>query len=411
MDSYQDMRHLYYSKQYSQEELKNLLLSRYQGEATIRLPFQIGEHPAFVMLPIELHSLISAIYQANSKLERLCASMPQSAIRHFQNGMMVEEIQQSNEVENVRSTRKEIREALLEMQEGRREKRFAGMVRKYEMMLTNKDIPLRSCSDVRNLYDEFLLDEVLREDPSNAPDGVFFRQGPVQVGSKTGKNLHDGLLPEKKIIETLDQALSFLNDSDCDPLIRVAVFHYAFAYIHPFYDGNGRMTRFISCYMLSKFFDKSACLRISYVIKEHLGTYYRIFKDANSKQAMGEVTGFVWQFLQFFKEAIEYSIRSLVEKKIRYEHYDAMLQNAVKQMNLKLPEHQQHFLNVMLQAELFGVPYFTTGIMANVLNCSDQTIRSFMKKCGVLVYHTNDRRAFVWRMNLKELERLARQDE
>lgn len=411
MDSYQDMRHLYYSKQYSQEELKNLLLSRYQGEATIRLPFQIGEHPAFVMLPTELHSLTSAIYQANSKLERLCASMPQSAIRHFQNSMMVEEIQQSNEVENVRSTRKEIREALVEMQEGRQKKRFSDMVRKYDMLLTNKEIPLRSCSDVRNLYDEFLLDEVLREDETNAPDGVFFRQGAVHVGSKTGKNLHDGLLPEKKIIETMDQALSFLNAPDCDPLIRVAVFHYAFAYIHPFYDGNGRMTRFISCYMLSKFFDKSACLRISYVIKEHLGSYYKIFKDANSKHSMGELTGFVWQFLQFFKEAIEYSVRSLSEKKIRYEHYDAMLQNAIKQMNLKLPEPQQHFLNVMLQAELFGVPYFTTGIMANALKCSDQTIRSFMKKCENLVRRTNDGHAFLWRMNLEELERLAQQGE
>ena len=292
---------MYYSKQHNQQELSALLCSRYQSEATIRLPFQIGEYPAFVMLPTELHALTASIYQANAKLERLCASMPASAINHFQRSMMIEEIQQSNEVENVHSTRKEIQDAVLEMQEGHRRKRFAGMVRKYDMMLNNKEIPLRSCSDVRTLYDEFLLDEVLREDPTNAPDGLFFRQGPVFVGSKTGQNLHDGLLPEQKIVATMDQALSFLNDPDYDPLIRVAVFHYAFAYIHPFYDGNGRMARFISCYTLSKFFNNSACLRISYVIKEHQNIYYKIFKDANNKHSMGELTAFVWQFLQFFK--------------------------------------------------------------------------------------------------------------
>ena len=56
---------------------------------------------------------------------------------------------------------------------------------------------------------------------------------------------------ESKIIETMNQALTLLNDEDIDVLIRSAIFHFVFGFIHPFYNGNGRMARFISSYKMS----------------------------------------------------------------------------------------------------------------------------------------------------------------
>ena len=50
---------------------------------------------------------------------------------------------------------------------------------------------------------------------------------------------------EEKMIEAMEQALRFLEENPCDILYRISIFHYLLAYIHPFYDGNGRLGRFI----------------------------------------------------------------------------------------------------------------------------------------------------------------------
>ena len=50
----------------------------------------------------------------------------------------------------------------------------------------------------------------------------------------------------------MTKGLNILNNDEYDYMIRIAVFHYIFGYIHPFYDGNGRTSRFISSYLLSK---------------------------------------------------------------------------------------------------------------------------------------------------------------
>ncbi len=35
-------------------------------------------------------------------------------------------------------------------------------------------------------------------------------------------------------------------------LVSIAVFHYLFGYVHPFYDGNGRMARYLSSIFCSE---------------------------------------------------------------------------------------------------------------------------------------------------------------
>ena len=136
--------------------------------------------------------------------------------------------------------------------------------------------------DIRNLYNQFILDEVVRENLENAPEGLIFRSGPIecrffqQVQITPTKGFS---LKVENLSEAMDQALAILHTEEMDILIRVAVFHYLFGYIHPFNDGNGRMTRFISSYMLSKDYDESACLRIAYIIKGHRAIYQNIFRE------------------------------------------------------------------------------------------------------------------------------------
>ena len=79
----------------------------------------------------------------------------------------------------------------------------------------------------------------------------------------------------------MSKALDFLNHSEISTPVRVAVFHYMLGYIHPFYDGNGRMARFISSYTLSQEMDPLIGVRLSYTIKENIAAYYKLFKETN----------------------------------------------------------------------------------------------------------------------------------
>lgn len=409
MKAYQDMRHFGFVHHGDPVLIRQELERRYLSQAAIHFPFCIGDFPAFIMLNGELHQLISSIHRWDKALTCLCGQIPAEAMEQFATNTMVEEIQQTNEVENVQSTRKEIREAMAALEDNKTGKRFMGMANKYRMLITHRQIPLRSCQDVRNLYDEFILDEVLRENAENAPDGLIFRKDPIGVYSNRDQRIHDGLSPESRIIEAMEQGLSLLHDEEIDPLIRIAAFHYWFAYIHPFYDGNGRMPRFISSYMLSQAFSESACLRIAYVIKDHRKTYYRLFRDANEKRSMGDLTSFVIGFLRFFEQALMDAHASLDEKNRHYQQCEAILSGELERRLPRLDPRCRTLLTMMLQEELFGHPHSDIHKLAFISGCNARTVRNVLTQCGDLVYHETENRRFYWHIDLKVLD--GQQDE
>jgi len=67
------------------------------------------------------------------------------------------------------------------------------------------------CTDIRSLYDELVLKEVVEEDDKNYPDGSIFRKDKVFVQSPTGKVIHTEIYPEDKLIDSMAEALNILN--------------------------------------------------------------------------------------------------------------------------------------------------------------------------------------------------------
>ncbi|WP_409373627.1 Fic family protein [Ureibacillus thermosphaericus] len=66
------------------------------------------------------------------------------------------------------------------------------------------------------------------------------------------------------MINELEKLLVFMNQPNEVPeIIKVAIGHYFFGYIHPFYDGNGRTSRFISSLYLSKTLGNILALSLS----------------------------------------------------------------------------------------------------------------------------------------------------
>jgi len=79
--------------------------------------------------------------------------------------------------------------------------------------------------------------------------GIRTKPGTRVVNRTTGEVVHDPPQDHDQIVKLLERLLDFFNqpsDQGFDPLIRMALAHYQFEKIHPFYDGNGRTGRILN---------------------------------------------------------------------------------------------------------------------------------------------------------------------
>ncbi|ACF47298.1 filamentation induced by cAMP protein Fic [Prosthecochloris aestuarii DSM 271] len=94
------------------------------------------------------------------------------------------------------------------------------------------------------------------------------------------------------IVDLMRNLESFINDdtvSDIDPLIKVAIIHYQFESIHPFYDGNGRTGRIINVlYLVLKERLDIPVLYLSRYIIRTKQDYYRLLQDVRDTGAWEE---------------------------------------------------------------------------------------------------------------------------
>ncbi|MCI5745047.1 MAG: Fic family protein [Erysipelotrichaceae bacterium] len=352
---------------------KETYLSRFNSEAALKFFVDINEYPSFFFFHNEINSLVYKIRDLDYRVNELFGSLPKVAQFQYIKKSLIDEIHFSNSIEGIVSTRKEISEILEDIEsKNNKNKRFKGIINRYYMLLSDNNIKLESSIDVRKIYDEILLEEIKREDPNNVPDGEIFRKDVVNVSTSSGKVIHNGIMPESKIIQCIDKSLSLLNDENIEPMIRIAIFHYLFSYIHPFYDGNGRINRFIASYMFSKHYTKIISYRLSMTIKENLTSYYDAFKITNDIRNKGDITTFVYEFLNIVYKAYEKTEMYALSKKSELESYLSRIDK------LKLSKNNNSVLQILLQAELFSEHGVTVLDLVNNLGLSDSTCRKVL---------------------------------
>ena len=391
------LKSLYYDHK---EEYEALYESRFNSNECVHLNFSIANNPAFFLETPELMKKVVEITRLDKAISQLSNSLPGIALKQYINKCLIDEIVITNNIEGVHSTRKEIGEILDDL-EGKSDKRFFGLVNKYNALITGSYVSIKDSRDIRELYDEMFLTEIIEENPKDAPDGEIFRKDHVNVVDSRQKVIHHGLYPESKIISSMDDAINILNDDDIDPLFRISIFHYLFGYIHPFYNGNGRLNRFISSYYLANTLESIMGYRLSYTIKENINRYYRSFKIVNEEINKGDITPFIFTYLDFVKESAMNLKDGLVEK-------SKMLELFTKQLS-SLPygndEKYSRLYYYLLQASLFSEIGISTGELLQYLNVSRPTLQKRLKnidESNLLITEKRDLNKF-YQLNLNTL--------
>lgn len=380
-------------------EYESIYDARFNSEASIKLPIKIHENVGFIFNTNEITKLLVKIYKTINKINLLRTHLPNIAINSYIIKSLKDEIVLTNEIEGVRSTRKEIEDAIDSIKNDK-SARFKGLVDKYFKLISNETIPLNNCKDIRTIYDALVLPEIEKE---NLPDGILFRKEPVQVVSATQKEKHRGIMPESKIIESLDLCLDFLKNDDIDSLIKISAFHYLFGYIHPFYDGNGRTSRFISSYLIKNELDVLLALKLSYTVKNNINKYYKAFDVCNDRKNKGDITFFVVTFLELLSQASDDLYTKITDLNDQLNYYNNIINTLVNEKVLN--DKQAKCIFILCQNRLFDDTYMNMNTLTELLEKSDTTTRKILKSLESknLLVKSRNKNQYLYSANLDSL--------
>lgn len=380
---------------------KAVFEERFSDPRTIHLETTIKGFPAFIFMAPELYENAIAAARLDKEILKLELALPERALANYRNSCLIDEIVITNEIEGVHSTRREIGEVLELLEHNDRRGRFLGIVQKYALLQTRPNIPLETCQDIRSLYDDLVLEEVRATDPDSIPDGRYFRSKITHVVNQAGMVVHDGIEPEEEIIREMENALSLLNNASIEPFVRIAVFHFLFGFIHPFYDGNGRTSRFISSYCISQYFEPLAGLNVSCAIKENIEKYYKGFSICEHPLNKGDLTPFVISFTDIIVDAMRKLRNSLSERRIAFDR-------ALNHIGSRVPEQSRHVAETLAAASLFTFD----GISIDGLSTEEGVTRQTLYKRlaplqskGLVTTEKIGRRLF-YKLDLKRLSDL-----
>jgi len=182
------------------------------------------------------------------------------------------------------------------------------------------------------------------------------------------------LLPEERIIEATEQALCFLNDDSVEELFRVCIFHYLIEYIHPFYDGNGRLGRFILSYGIANTLTPLISLRISETIKENIKAYYRAFNTCNDQRNLGDLTPFLLMQLEMILSAMGDLKLSLQEKLAVWNKYERIIEKKYRNVDLR------RLYSYLIQAALFSEKGISMFELTQSMEKSTYVVKKLMSE-------------------------------
>lgn len=217
--------------------------------------------------------------------------------------------------------------------------------------------------------------------------GIRRQSGTTLKNAATGEIIYTPPQDYDTIISLLGNLEQVINADDfwpdIDPLIKMAVIHYQFESIHPFFDGNGRTGRIINVlYLVLKKLLDAPILYLSRYIISHKGTYYRCLQEVRTQNK--------WEnFVLFMLDAVVETSQMTAEtiKKI-----DESMLKTKRMLRKKFKFYSRDLVDA-----LYLFPYTRIQHLQRILHISRNTATSYLNKMaeyGILAKMTRGKNVY-----------------
>jgi Fic family protein len=318
---------------------------------------------------IETIAVLRQVVQSSialAELKGLAYTLPNPSI--LLNAVILKEARISSEIENVITTHDKLYQALSTT--GSRIDHATKEVLRYrEAMLTGFNmITEKGFLSTNGVVG---IQEILEENTA----GLRRLPGTSLKNAVTGEVIYTPPDDYNTILLLMKNLEVYMNETDVlSPLIRLAVQHYQFESIHPFYDGNGRTGRIINVlYLCLHGLLDSPVLYLSDYIIKHKSDYYRLLLEVKTKDNWEE-------WVLFMLKAIEETSKQATDQIKSINRLFLILQDKIKENSAKL-------YNKELLELLFEQPYCKIEFLVERLNVSRVTASKYLnglEKIGIL---------------------------
>ena len=319
---------------------------------------------------IETKEILRATIRAHktlAELKGIANSLPNQKI--VINTLVLQEAKDSSEIENIITTydeiyRSDISDSFINSDIKEVQNYKDALYLGFDIIKTKKFLTINHIKEIQSTLEK--------------NDAGFRKQSGTVLKNPTTGEIK--LIPPqnpKDIEELMTNLVDYINDSsleDFDSLVKMAIIHYQFESIHPFYDGNGRTGRIINILylVLENLLDVPILYLSRYIIKNK-ADYYKLLNDVSFKDGLNN-------WILFILKGIEEISKETIKTIKNIEN----LMNETK--NIIIEQKPKIYSKDLLEA-LFYHPYTKRAFIEEQLNVSRPTATSYLndlEKLGIL---------------------------
>lgn len=282
------------------------------------------------------------------------------------NAAMINEAKNSAEIENIITTHDELYKTMSGAKESGPAKEVinyrCALWKGYELVQQNGFISINMIITIQSIIE-------------NSEAGIRRVPGTVLMNDRTKEVVYTPPTNYEDIMELMTNLEKYINqDDDLDDLIRLAIIHYQFESIHPFYDGNGRTGRVINIlYLVLKGLLDSPILYLSKFINKNKQDYYvslQLVRDDNKWEPL---------VLYLLKGIEETSQNTLIFMKKMI----ALIDDVKQKIKEKLPKiYSKELVDILFYEFYTKISYVEKGLSVSRKTASTYLIE--LEKAGIL---------------------------
>lgn len=223
-----------------------------------------------------------------------------------------------------------------------------------------------------NIYKLYMMTvgDFLEEESRLLP-GHYYRHDAVYV---VGSRIEHTGMEHGRLPAAMKALVDFINTEDgTDELVKAAIIHFYIAYIHPYFDGNGRMARLMHLwYLVRQGYKTALFIPFSSLITRNVRQYYEAFTLIEENRKFSGVIDLT-PFIGFFAEYVYRNIGERIRPDGLTEEYENALADG------KITEKESKLWDYVLSS--YGEEEFSTKqLEKDYGNAAYATIRGFVLK-------------------------------